>query len=68
MAGYKLKTNKSARKRFKFSKTGKIKRAAANRSHILTKKTQKRKRHLRKPMYVDKTNAKAISLLIPYKR
>jgi large subunit ribosomal protein L35 len=63
---YKIKTNKSAKKRFKFSKTGKIKRATANRSHILTKKASKRKRHLRKATYADKTNEKAIKLLIPY--
>ncbi|MDR1260205.1 MAG: 50S ribosomal protein L35 [Oscillospiraceae bacterium] len=63
---YKIKTNKSAKKRFKFSKTGKIKRVSANRGHLLTKRTSKRKRHLRKATYADKTNVKAIKLLIPY--
>lgn len=63
----KLKTHSGAKKRFKFSKSGKIKRASAYRSHILTKKTTKRKRKLRKGAYVDKTNAKAIEQLLPYK-
>ena len=66
MAKYKLKTKKSAQKRFKFTKTGKIKRSTANRSHILTKKSRNRKRRLRKPTYADKSNMKAISLLMPY--
>ncbi|NMB30021.1 MAG: 50S ribosomal protein L35 [Clostridiales bacterium] len=63
----KQKTHSGAKKRFKFSKSGKIKRASAYRSHILTKKTTKRKRKLRKGAYVDKTNAKAIEQLLPYK-
>lgn len=63
----KLKTHSGAKKRFKFSKSGKIKRSSAFRSHILTKKTTKRKRQLRKGAYVDKTNAKAIEQLLPYK-
>ncbi|MDR2817806.1 MAG: 50S ribosomal protein L35 [Oscillospiraceae bacterium] len=67
MAGYKLKTKKSAQKRFRFSKNNKIKRSTANRAHILTKKSGKRKRHLRKAAYVDVTNLKAARLLMPYK-
>lgn len=63
----KLKTHSGAKKRFKLTKNGKIKRASAYRSHILTKKTTKRKRKLRKGAYVDKTNAKAIEQLLPYK-
>ena len=43
----KMKTNKSVAKRFKLTGTGKVKRRQANKSHILTKKSQKRKRHLR---------------------
>lgn len=43
----KMKTNRAAMKRFKRTGTGKIKRYQANKSHILTKKTAKRKRHLR---------------------
>ena len=60
----KMKTNKGAAKRFKVKKSGKIKRGAAYRSHILTKKTQKRKRNLRSPKYVDKTNTKAVKELL----
>ena len=44
----KKKTNKAAAKRFKLTGTGKVRRAKAFKSHILTKKTAKRKRHLRK--------------------
>jgi large subunit ribosomal protein L35 len=43
----KMKTNKSVSKRFKITGTGKVKRRQANKSHILTKKAPKRKRHLR---------------------
>lgn len=63
----KLKTHSGAKKRFKFTKKGKIKRAKANKGHILTKKTAKRKRNLRRIGYVDKTNEKAIKELLPYK-
>lgn len=44
----KMKTNRSAAKRFKLTGKGKVKRGHAFKSHILTKKTSKRKRHLRK--------------------
>jgi len=44
----KKKTKRSAAKRFKITGTGKVRRAKAYKSHILTKKTAKRKRHLRK--------------------
>jgi large subunit ribosomal protein L35 len=60
----KMKTNRGAAKRFKVKKSGKVKRGAAYRSHILTKKSQKRKRHLRSPKYVDKTNIKAVKDLL----
>lgn len=65
----KLKTHTGAKKRFKLSKTGKIKRAHAYKSHLLNNagKTTKRKRGLRKAAYADKTNARAIKLLLPYK-
>jgi large subunit ribosomal protein L35 len=43
----KMKTNRSAAKRFKITGKGKVSRRQANKSHILTKKTSKRKRHLR---------------------
>lgn len=63
----KLKTHSGAKKRFKLSKTGKIKRACAYKSHILTKKSTKRTRRLRHGAYADKTNAATIKVLIPYK-
>lgn len=63
----KLKTHSGAKKRFKVTKNGKIKRAHAYKRHILTKKTTKRTRKLRKAAFADVTNSKAIRLLIPYK-
>jgi len=62
----KLKTHKGAKKRVKLTKTGKIKRTKSNKSHILTKKTRKRKRNLRKSALVDKTFEKKISKILPY--
>ena len=52
----KIKTHSGAKKRFKLSKNGKVIRAHANKSHILNKKTTKRKRGLRKTTVADKTN------------
>lgn len=63
----KMKTHSGAKKRFSLSKTGKVKRSHAFASHILTKKTTKRKRGLRKGAYADETNASAIRKMIPYK-
>ena len=63
----KIKTNSGAKKRFKLSKTGKVIRAHAYKSHILNKKTTKRKRNLRQTSVADKTNEKQIKKLIPYK-
>ena len=63
----KLKTHSGAKKRFKMSKNGKPIRAHANKSHILTKKTTKRKRGLRKTGVADVTNQNQIKRLIPYK-
>lgn len=63
----KLKTHSGAKKRFNLSKTGKVKRAHAYKSHILTKKTTKRTRHLRAGTYADQTNVDAIRKMIPYK-
>ena len=62
----KLKTHRGAAKRFSLTGTGKVKRSKAFASHILTKKTTKRKRVLRRPTLVDSTNYKAIKRLIPY--
>ena len=56
----KLKTHSGAKKRFNLTKTGKVKRAHAFKSHILTKKTTKRTRHLRATAYADQTNVSAI--------
>ena len=63
----KIKTHSGAKKRFKLTKTGKVKRAHAFKSHILNKKTTKRKRNLRKQVTADKTNTAQIKRLIPYK-
>jgi len=62
----KIKTNKGALKRFKRTATGKLVRNKAFASHILTKKSRKRKRNLRKSTTLDKANVKQISRLIPY--
>jgi len=61
-----MKTHRGAAKRFSVTGTGKIKRSRANTSHILTPKTTKRKRNLRKSTILDRTNEKAMRKLIPY--
>ncbi len=63
----KLKTHSGSKKRFSLTKNGKVKHAHANKSHILNKKTTKRKRGLRKTTYADKTTVATIKKLIPYK-
>ena len=63
----KIKTHSGAKKRFKLTKTGKVKRAHAFKSHILNKKTTKRKRNLRKTVVADATNVVAVKRMIPYK-
>lgn len=63
----KLKTHKGAAKRFKVTKNGKIKRPKAYRGHLLSKKTSKRKRNLRKSAILTKADHKRIKQLIPYK-
>ncbi|MBP5303442.1 MAG: 50S ribosomal protein L35 [Clostridia bacterium] len=63
----KLKTHSGAKKRFKLSKNGKVRRAHAYKSHILNKKTTKRKRNLRKVTCADVTNTAAVKRMIPYK-
>lgn len=62
----KMKTNRGAAKRFKVTGTGKIVRSKAYGSHILTKKTTKRKRNLRKSDLVDESNMKGIKQILPY--
>ena len=63
----KLKTNKSAAKRFRITGSGKIKRTKAYKQHILSTKSKKRKRHLRQSSMVSAAESKNIRLLIPYK-
>jgi large subunit ribosomal protein L35 len=62
----KMKTNRGAAKRFKATGTGKIKRSKAFTSHILTKKSTKRKRNLRQGDLVDDSNLKSIRKILPY--
>ncbi|MBQ7920657.1 MAG: 50S ribosomal protein L35 [Lachnospiraceae bacterium] len=62
----KMKTSRSAAKRFKLTGTGKLKRNKAYKRHILTKKTTKNKRNLRKPALVDSTNVKTMKKILPY--
>ncbi|MDO4169786.1 MAG: 50S ribosomal protein L35 [Lachnospiraceae bacterium] len=62
----KLKTKRAAAKRFKTTGSGKLKRNKAYKSHILTKKTTKRKRNLRKATMTDATNEKVMKKILPY--
>lgn len=62
----KFKTHRGAAKRFSLTGTGKVKRSKAYTSHILTKKTSKRKRNLRKSAILDKRDTRGIKRLIPY--
>ena len=63
----KIKTHRGAAKRFCVTKNGKVKRAKAFRSHILNKKSTKRKRHLRKGGYLSAANEATIKSMMPYK-
>jgi len=62
----KLKTRKGARKRFRLTKKGKIKRARGCKGHILTKKARKRKRKLKQSGLVSSAQLKVIKKLLPY--
>jgi len=62
----KMKTSRAAAKRFKATGTGKLKRNKAYKRHILTKKTTKNKRNLRKPTTIDETNVKVMKKILPY--
>ena len=62
----KVKTSRAAAKRFKKTGTGELKRMKAYKSHILTKKTQKRKRNLRKATVLDQSNVKNMKKILPY--
>jgi large subunit ribosomal protein L35 len=61
----KIKTNRAAAKRFRKTGTGKYKFSKSHASHILTKKSRKRKRSLRQAQVVDKSNMKEIRRLLP---
>mgnify|MGYP003517408685 CR=1 FL=1 len=60
----KMKTKKSVAKRFSVTGTGKIKRAHDGKNHILTKKTRKRKRNLKKAAYVSKSYERNIKAMM----
>ena len=62
----KIKTNRAAAKRFKKTATGKLKRNKAYKSHILTKKSTKRKRTLRQATITDASNVKNMKKVLPY--
>ena len=62
----KIRTNRAAAKRFKKTGTGKIVRAKAFSSHILTKKSPKRKRGLRRDTVVNAVSTKALKRMMPY--
>ena len=62
----KVKTKRAAAKRFKKTGTGELKRMKAYKSHILTKKTTKRKRNLRHSTLSDATNVKTMKKILPY--
>lgn len=63
----KIRTNRSAHKRFRITGSGRVRRNKAYKSHILTKKTKKRKRNLRHATLIDSSNEKQVKRLIPYK-
>jgi len=60
----KVKTKSAAKKRFSFTGTGKIKRKHAYKSHILTKKSTKRKRNLGYSAIVDATDLRKVKLML----
>lgn len=62
----KLKSRRAARKRMRVTKSGKIKFFKAGKGHLLTGKRSKRKRKMRRPSYVSKTDMKAMRKLLPY--
>jgi large subunit ribosomal protein L35 len=62
----KMKSKRGAAKRFNVRGSGSVKRAGAYKRHILTKKSTKRKRHMRNQTQVDQTNTAAIRAMLPY--
>jgi len=63
---YKMKTNRSAAKRFQLTASGKIKRKKAGMRHFMRRKGQAAKRNLRNRGYMSKSDAPGVKLLIPY--
>ena len=61
----KMKTHRGAAKRFKKTASGKIVRSKSNKQHILTKKSPKRKRKLRKDATVDRVDKKRLKQMLP---
>jgi large subunit ribosomal protein L35 len=66
MAGYKIKTKSSAKKRFKFTSSGKIKRKKAKLRHFLTRKDAKTKRNLRTSGSISAADVPSIKRMLPY--
>lgn len=66
MAKIKLKTHSASKKRFKITGTGKVKRTNPFKNHILTKKSTKRKRNLRKGNIASDANAATVKQMLPY--
>lgn len=62
----KLKTRKSVSKRFRTTKNGKVSRGRAGKSHILTKKSRKRKRNIRRGGLVSQIDLWSIKRQLPY--
>ncbi len=62
----KIKTNSGAAKRFRRTASGRFKRNQSHRRHILTKKSNKRMRHLREAVYVHKADEGLIKQMLPY--
>jgi large subunit ribosomal protein L35 len=62
----KQKTHRGAAKRFKLTKSGKVKRSSANKRHILTKKSPKRKRHLRSSTILGPAETPKVKRMLPY--
>jgi len=62
----KQKTNRSAAKRFRATGSGKVVRNKAYKSHLLSSKTRKRKRNLKKPTAVDSANLAGVKRMLPY--
>ena len=62
----KMKTNRGAAKRIKLTKTGKVKRSKCNSRHLLTGKSPKRKRNLKKSTSATLTESKTLKTICPY--